>query len=782
MTPKTLSVLEFDKVRRRLADHTAFSGGRRLALDLLPSVDADEVRRRLRLTAEARDFADRKGGPGIEGAHDLREEIEGAVRGKVLMPAELLQVRDTVHAGRRLERAIGRERARWPELGALVERIEPCAALFDAIQGALDESGAVVDRASPNLRRVRGELRVAHDRLRRQIDGILAGMPREHLQEALVTQRGGRYVIPVKSEFRGRLPGVIHDMSDSGATVFVEPLAAVEAGNRIRQLEIEEEREVDRILRELSGYVAAEAGALEDTIAALAALDFAFAAASYGHALRAVTPEVVDAPRPMLDYPAARHPLIDPEAVVAVDVHVGREFRQLVITGPNTGGKTVTLKTIGLLTLMAQSGLQIPAADGARLAVFDGVYADIGDEQSIEQSLSTFSGHLTNIIGILAHAGAGSLVLLDELGAGTDPVEGAALAGALLDDLRAAGVTTVASTHYSELKVYAHGTEGVANACVEFDVATLRPTYELTIGLPGRSNALAIAERLGLPAPIVAAARRGLAVSDVAMEDLLAEIRAARKGAVEDRSAAALARREAEDWARKLEVAVHDVEARRAEVLEEARRQARAEIEAAREAIQRLMRRAERVASAPDDIAEVRDTVERMVEVVEAHQAAPAKARIADEALQPGRLVHVTTFNQTGEILRLKGTKAEVQVGPMRLMVPLADLEPAEAEPEPAPELDRAPRLTRAAGAPASVPIELDLRGQRVEDGLDQLDRRLQEALLAGTPWIRVIHGHGTGAMKAAVRDALARYTFVTRSRRGERGEGGDGVTVVYLD
>lgn len=780
MNPKTLSTLEFDKVRRILAERCAFSGGRRLALALEPSSDPATVRAGLARVTEARDYQDRRGGPTLEGVHDLRPEIDGARRGKLLMPRELLEIRDTVAAARRLERAIGRERTRWPGLGALVERLEPCYAVFDAIQNAIDESGEVQDRASPALRRIRSELRIAHDRLRRQVEGILAGAARELLQEALVTQRNGRYVIPVKSEFRGRLPGVIHDMSDSGATVFVEPLATIESGNHLRQLELEEEKEVDRILRELAGFVAAESEALEDTIAALAELDLAFAAAELGAAWRAVTPEIVEGAAPILDLPRARHPLIDPERVVPIDLAIGADYRILVITGPNTGGKTVALKTAGLLALMAQAGLQIPAAEGARLGIWDGVFADIGDEQSIEQSLSTFSGHLTNIVAILAEATPHSLVLLDELGAGTDPVEGAALAGALLEHLRARGITTLASTHYSELKAYAYGTPGVANASVEFDLETLRPTYELTIGLPGRSNALAIAERLGLPGAIIEAARAGLPVTDVAMEDMLAEIKSARDRSRADAALAAEARGDAEDWARRLERAHADLEGERAEILNTARAQAKGELEVAREAVEKLLRRAEREDRAAAGLAEAAATLGEMAEILDTEIPRPSpQLAPARETLLPGSRVRVRSFDQTGDLLRVTGDSAEVQLGRMRMAVPLADLEliagPAREEPP-----EAAPRLLRSAGAAPG--IELDLRGQRVEEGLERLDAYLYEAHLAGLPWVRIIHGHGTGAMKAAVRDALAHYPFITRQRRGERGEGGDGATVAYFE
>ena len=914
MNPKTLAVLDFDKVRRQLADHTTFSAGRALAMALAPSTDPATVHLGQARTREARDYQDRRGGAELGGAHDMRAQIEAALRGKALIPQELLDIRDTVTAARRMRRALSRDRGRWPALAELSERLEPCPALYDAIQATLDDNGDVLDSASPALRRIRRELRVARERVMRQLEGMVSqGAVREHLQEALITQRSGRFVLPVKSEFRSRVPGVVHDTSDSGATVFIEPLSIIEPGNTLRHLELEEEKEVDRVLRALSGFVAAEADALNDSIAALAELDLAYACGEYAHQLHAVEPQLVEgtrkvreqqvveqasvplgqamvlpsqawdqsdpasaapgqspdqleqvsqpsdrspgrpdvvgvgqpkAPRrsrdpgrmreepipPLLDFPRARHPLLDPATVVPVDVRVGEDFRLLVITGPNTGGKTVTLKTVGLLVLMAQSGLQIPAAEGARLTVLDGVFADIGDEQSIEQSLSTFSGHMTNIIGILSTATDRSLVLLDELGAGTDPVEGAALAKALLEHLRARAITTVASTHYSELKVYAHNTSGVANASVEFDVESLRPTYELTIGLPGRSNALAIAGRLGLPAPIVEAARGELDTGSVDLEVMLTEIRDARRRAQSDRDAAADGRRQAETWAAKLETAVHEVEKERTSILNTARRQAAGELAAAHEAIGVLERRAEKAATAAQaaataaitapatsgagggaryaphsgagapypsgtpgaeaavaagaaaEVAAARREIERLTGIVVPEPEAPTPLPAGLEALRPGHQVRVISFNGTGEVVRLHGDEAEIQLGRLRLNVPLTDLEfLPQTQTQAPPPPPTATRVNRAPEARADVGIELDLRGMRVEEGLDEMERHLDDALLAGMPWVRIIHGHGTGAMRQAVRDALRHHPAVDRSRPGEKGEGGDGVTVAYM-
>lgn len=810
MNAKALRLLEFHKLRQHLAERADFSLGRRLALELEPSPDLGEVRARQALTAEARDLIARRGGQDLSGAHDLRPELQSAALGRCLIPGELLELRDTLAVARRLQRTIGRDDAHWPGLAAIAEALEPSPALHDAIQQALDDDGKVRDEASPALRRIRKELRIAAERLRRQLESLLGqeGL-RGVLQEALITQRNGRYVIPVKADFRGRVPGVVHDTSDSGATLFVEPLGVVEAGNRLRELELDEEKEIDRILRELSGLAGAEAEPLAESIAALGDLDLAFAAARLAAEQRAVPPRLLEGAAPQLDFPLARHPLLDPETVVPVSIRVGRDFHQLVITGPNTGGKTVSLKTAGLLVLMAQAGLQIPADEDASLAVFGDVFADIGDEQSIEQSLSTFSGHMTNIVAILAQADATGLVLLDELGAGTDPAEGAALAGAILQELLQRGVRCIASSHFSELKAYGHATPGVANASVEFDAATLRPTYRLTIGLPGRSNALAIAGRLGLPEAILARARSGLEVSDLAMEEMLARIQAAEREAEAERLAAGRAREAAEAWAQKLERALHQLESERADLLRQARQEAQAELGAAREAVSSLLRRAEKAeaaargaaarglrpaaggaAAAPipepgageavADLKAAMGQLDALRGIVDQAVPKPKRQVLGERPLGPGDLVKVARLDQTGEVIKVQGDQAELQLGRLRMTVPIADL---DRLPRAAPEaLTSDARLHRSASAPDTVPVQLDLRGMRVEEGLEALDRYLHEALLAGLPFVRVIHGHGTGAMKTAVREALRRSSIVRRSRAGAQNEGGDGATVVYFD
>lgn len=778
MIDKTIRVVEFDKVLARLAGHTAFSAGHRLALDLRPSADVGEVRRRQALTREARDVSDRRNVDLLGGARDVRDIVEAAVRGRMLLPDELLAVLATLGAARRSKAALTRESALWPHLAAIASIIDAAPAVHDVIQEALDEEGQVRDDASPALRSLRHGNRVARDRIVRQIESIARGAARDFMQDAPVTQRNGRWVLPLKADFRARIPGVVHDTSDSGQTVFVEPLQVVESGNAYRQGLIEEEREVERILRALSADVANQADAIHASVEALAEIDLAFACAAYGRSIIGVTPDIVDDGPPRFRFDAARHPLLDPETVVPIDIHAGEHFRLLVVTGPNTGGKTVALKTVGLLVLMAQSGLQIPAEEGASLSVFEGVYADIGDEQSIEQSLSTFSGHMTNIVKTLERAGERSLVLLDELGAGTDPTEGAALAGAILEWLRERRVTTIASTHFTELKAYAWSTDEVANASVEFDVESLRPTYVLSIGLPGRSNALAIAARLGLDAGIIDRARQGMSVSQVEMEDMLNAIRQTNRAASEDRAAAAAARKAADEWSAKLEQALADIRTERAEMLNAARRQAEQELEAAREALDAILKRAEGREAARELLHDELDTIESILATQE--RTGGAKA-LDPTLLQPGCRLRVLSFGQVGDMLDISanGDEVEVQLGILRLRVPLNDIEyvgpPEEHEP-----LRSATRVVRRDGA--SDGMQVDVRGMRIDEAIDAVERTLDDALLSDSPWVHIIHGHGTGALKRSLRDRLRTHPSVTRTRPGERTEGGDGVTIAYFD
>jgi DNA mismatch repair protein MutS2 len=789
LNPKYLETLELDKIREQVAELTAFSAGHELALALEPATDLVEVQRRQSETAEARALLSVRPGLTLGGVHDVRPLLKSARIGATLEASALLDVQSTLLGGKALRRAILGEEEQYPVLAATAERIEECPKLVTEIGRCINDRGEVVDNASPALSRIRRELSVAHDRLLDRLNKLLGSSANaRYLQEALVTQRGGRYVIPLKAEFKGRIPGIVHDQSASGATLFIEPLAVVDLGNQWRQLQLDEQREVERILNALSAAVGEQAAEIEATVEALAQLDVALAKAEYGYQLRAVQPDLLEAVGATSDksssasFPEylhllhARHPLLPAEAVVPIDVRLGGDFAIVVITGPNTGGKTVALKTVGLLAAMAQCGLQIPAAEGSKLRVFSGLYADIGDEQSIEQSLSTFSSHMTNIIAILDEAGEGSLVLLDELGAGTDPTEGSALGRAILTQLLERRVPAMVTTHYTELKLFAQATAGVENAAVEFDVRTLSPTYKLSIGSPGQSNAFAIARRLGLPEEIISQAEGLISAEDKEADRILDRIRSSRKevGRAMNAAQTTLASaREKEKEARRL---LREVERQRQELLAEARQQ----LEAVRDEQRRWQENVEREAVTRQWLDEA---AKRLEQVEEAQEAAEATVRpppttqplAPTERLQVGDAVWVESLQQAGQLLALDEDEAEVQVGAFRARVPIVDLErrstPSQVTGQDRVTVDLSPRpLPR---------VELNLRGQRVEEALSELDKYLDDAYLAALPYARIVHGKGTGALRDAVREALADHPLVASFRPGELNEGGDGVTVV---
>jgi DNA mismatch repair protein MutS2 len=779
MDPRHARTLELPKILERLASYTAFSAGAEKARALEPSWLFQEIRDRLDTTTEAAALLEARPQTTVGGARDVRSQVEAAERGATLLPGDLLDVRGTLMASRSLQQPLIRLRNQFPRLADIAQRIAPCPQLSDEIGCCLDERGQVRDGASDKLARIRRALDTAHSRLMDKLQRMIAD-PRNapYLQETLVTRREGRYVIPLKADFKGRIPGIVHDRSASGATLFIEPLSVVDLNNTWRELQVEEEQEVRRILADLSALVAAHGAAIRHTVDALADLDLAFAKARYAEDSQATAPELVPRPAAVVRYLQARHPLLDPETVVPIDVEMDSENHVLVITGPNTGGKTVTLKTVGLLTLMAQSGLHIPAAPGSALSTFHAVYADIGDEQSIEQSLSTFSSHLTNILSFIDQADDHTLVLLDELGAGTDPSEGSALARALLEAFRQRGATTLVATHYPELKAYAQVTPGVQNASVEFDAETLQPTYHLTIGLPGRSNAFAIARRLGLDEVILRAAENMVGRDERQTEDLLEDLHQLRLQAVRSRDEAQAARRGAEREAEELRRRLAQIEEERAEILEEAYQEAQAELEALRKEVRALRQRLQATSAEAEVVA-----IERQVEDLEA--AAPEKPEPPPppapatpppaRPLEVGDRVWVAALSAEGEVLSLEGNQAEVQVGPARTWAPVGQLE-LRGAPEPRPEPARTSYET-----PTSVETRIDLRGLIVEDALVELDRYLNTASLANLPWTHIVHGKGTGALRRAVRQFLSRHPLVKSYRAGEPGEGGEGVTIAHL-
>ncbi|MGQ9709358.1 MAG: endonuclease MutS2 [Anaerolineae bacterium] len=788
---KHWQTLEFPKILERLAAHTSFSAGAEKARALAPSTDPAEIRERLATTTEARRFLSLYPLTDLGGARDVRPMVEAARREAVLDPADLLDIAQTLQTARRLRQTVARQEAHFPRLAAVAARLEPCPELVAAIERVLDERGEVRDDASSALARIRSERRTVHDRLITRLQRIISSPETApFLQEPIITMREGRYVVPLKADFKGRIRGIVHDRSASGATLFIEPLSVVELGNTWRELQVAEDQEIRRILADLSARVAARGAEILETVDALADLDLAFAKARYADELDAVEPLLADG-KPERDGTRlrllrARHPLLDPATVVPIDVILDGGTHVLVITGPNTGGKTVTLKTVGLLALMAQSGLHIPADENSLLPVFAAIYADIGDEQSIEQSLSTFSAHLTNILSFIHQADEHSLVLLDELGAGTDPAEGSALARALLETFRQRGAVTLVATHYPELKAYAQLTPGVCNACVEFDPETLRPTYRLTIGIPGRSNALAIARRLGLDEAIVRRAEALLSPQERQTEHLLADLHRLRLEAARARDEAYAARAEAQRLTEELHRRLARIDEERAAILEQARREALEELERLREEVRALQQQWRRihllspaaqdvsgVPHPPPPVAEAEAELNRLETEVEESFRAP-EPLLPTGPLQPGDTVWVKSLRAIGELRTLVDDEVEVQVGPLRVRVPARELE-RRAPPAPVVE----PSGVRY--APPTAPLRLDLRGQTVEEALERLDRYLDTAALAGLPWAHIVHGKGTGALRQAVRDFLRRHPLVRSYRSGEEGEGGDGVTVVVL-
>jgi DNA mismatch repair protein MutS2 len=782
MDQRSIALLEFPAVRERLAEATSFPPSRRLAETLEPSSDPVIVVRTLDETDQMRSLLEDRPGVGIGSARDIGPAIERAARGGRLEPAQFLELADTLDATAHLATTLADERR--PLLRALGQDLHALPALRSTLARSFDPVGEMLDTASPRLGGLRAAVRVAYDRLRRRLDSLVGSELGGALQEPIVTLRNGRYVVPVKAEARARVKGIVHDASGSGQTLFIEPLVVVELGNAWREAQVAEAEEIARILDELSAFVAANATDLRDTLAALARFDFWASKAALSSDMRAVRAETTD--RFEVTLLSARHPGLTGK-VVPTDIRIGDGYTALVVTGPNTGGKTVTLRTLGLLSLMHQSGLHVPAAPGSRLPIWHDVFADIGDEQSIAQSLSTFSGHLRSIIRIVEHAGPGTLVLLDELGAGTDPTEGSALAQALLDHFIRAGALIAATTHYAELKAYAHTTTGVRNAAVEFDLETLSPTYRLTIGLPGGSQAFAIAERLGLDGSIVEDARSRLTESQRTFEATLASIRT-----TETETSDAL------DRARSAELRATE----QLRVAEEERRRARRERD---EAVAAARFEAERlVADLRTEVNTTRQALERETLTVAALDAAVDRAEADLERLPVGEgtpepvPVEARTWRLgerarsrsggwEGRIAALErgGKRATLEAGGMRVTVDVDDLVLASGGDSTRGERDTdAPASSEAAirmDRARSVASSLDLRGARVEEALEALARYLDDAGLAGLHKVLIIHGLGTGALRDAVRTEASSHPMVRSLRPGERGEGGDGATIVEL-
>ncbi len=781
MQQRVLKTLEFDKVRNQLIEHASSPLGREKAIALLPSVDFAEVSRLQEETDEAAKVLRLKGNVPLGGIHDIRPHVKRSQIGGMLSPHELIQVASTVHASRMMKRFVEdlQETTEVPILTGYTEGIIVLANLEESIRNAIDEGGELLDGASEALRSLRQQMRTREARVREKLESMIrSSNAAKMLSDAIITIRNDRFVIPVKQEYRSHYGGIIHDQSSSGQTLFIEPQSVVQLNNELQGIRVREQQEIERILSELSALTAEYHDELLQIVDIMGELDFMFAKARYGSKIKGSKPIVNDEGR--INLFQARHPLIPADEVVPNSIALGKDYSTIVITGPNTGGKTVTLKTVGLCTLMAQAGLQIPSLDGSEVAVFGSVYAEIGDEQSIEQSLSTFSSHMVNIVEILNKVDYKSLVLFDKLGAGTDPQEGAALAISILDEVYKRGARVIATTHYPELKAYGYNREGVINASVEFNVETLSPTYKLLIGVPGRSNAFEISKRLGLKESVIETARSYISADSNEVENMIASLETSRKQADRDRDEANQLLKDAEKLHKDLQKQMAAYYEKKDELAEKAKVKAASIVEKAKEEAEEVIRDLRKLRL--EKGAEVKEH-----ELIEAKrrlgEAAPepakvkkgSKAKPAKHEFKPGDEVKVLTFDQKGHLVeRVNDKEWQVQIGILKMKVKESDMEyintpkPAETRP-----------IATVKGRDFHVGLELDLRGERYEDALMRVEKYIDDALLAGYPRVNIIHGKGTGALRQGVQEYLRNHRSVKKIRFGDAGEGGTGVTVV---
>lgn len=782
MQEKILKTLEFDKIKQLLIEHASSTLGERRIKELKPSSSFTEVVMMQEETDEAAQVLRLKGNVPLSGIYDIRPHIKRAAIGGILNPIELMQIASTMYVGRTMKRFIEGlidEEMDLPILAEKAEQIAVLTSLEHQIKNAIDDNGDVLDSASETLRHIRQGLRANERRIREKLEGLIRSRnAAKMLSDAIITIRNDRYVIPVKQEYRSNYGGIVHDQSSSGQTLFIEPQSIVDLNNQLREWHMKEQQEIERILSELSSAVAEVVDDLTIMLERLADLDFIFAKALYGRAMKGSKPTMNQ--NGIIRLFKARHPLLPIDKVVANDISLGKDYTSIVITGPNTGGKTITLKTIGLCTLMAQAGLQIPALDGSELAVFTDVFADIGDEQSIEQSLSTFSSHMVNIVEILKHVNHESLVLFDELGAGTDPQEGAALAISILDEVYQRGARVVATTHYPELKAYGYNREGVVNASVEFDVETLKPTYRLLIGVPGRSNAFEISRRLGLANNIIEHAKSYVGADTNQVENMIAALEKAKREAEKEQQEARELVKEAEKMHRDIQKRMMEFYEHRDQLYAKAEEKAAKVVDAAKEKADEIIR-------------DLRNMQMNTRANVKEHELIDAKKRLEEAAphldktrkqlasqkrqhtFTAGDEVKVISFNQKGTLLEKVGDHEwQVQMGIMKMKVKESDLEFVQSQQKVVTK-----PLATVKGKDYHVSLELDLRGERYEDALSKVEKYIDDALLAGYPRVSIIHGKGTGALRSGVQEYLKHHRSVKRIRLGDAGEGGSGVTIV---
>ncbi|GAB1771538.1 endonuclease MutS2 [Priestia aryabhattai] len=784
MQSRIFHVLEFNKVKEQLQKKVASSLGREKVANLIPSTQYEEVVKWQEATDEATTVLRLRGNVPLGGIFDVRPSVKRAEIGGTLSSNELLDVASTIYAARQvkqfIEQVVEDEDLQLPIIIEHIEKLMPLPEVEQTIKMSIDENGTVLDGASDQLRGIRQKLRSTESRIREKLESLIrSSSAQKMLSDAIVTIRNERFVIPVKQEYRSAYGGIVHDQSSSGATLFIEPQAIVTLNNELQEAKVKEKQEIERILIALTVQVAEVANELRQNVYLLGELDFMFAKGRYSHELKASKPKMND--RGYIKLVKAKHPLIAQEDVVANDIELGDQYTSIVITGPNTGGKTVTLKTLGLFTLMAQAGLQIPALDGSEMAVFKHVFADIGDEQSIEQSLSTFSSHMVNIVDILQKVDHESLVLFDELGAGTDPQEGAALAISILDQVYERGARVVATTHYPELKAYGYNREGVVNASVEFDIETLSPTYKLLIGVPGRSNAFEISKRLGLSAEVIERAKGYIGSETNKVENMIASLEDSRRQSEHELEEAEQLRKEAQKLHKELQSQIIEFNEKRDKLYEKAEEKAQATVQAASEEAEKIISDLRKMSQKnhalvkEHELIEARKRLEDAVPTLEKSKKKPAVPKKQERTLQAGDEVKVLSWGQKGTLVeRVSNNEWQVQMGIMKMKVKEKDLEyisspkPVETKP-----------LATVKGKDYHVNLELDLRGERYENALIRVEKYIDDALLANYPRVSIIHGKGTGALRKGVQEYLKNHRSVKNIRFGEASEGGSGVTVV---
>ena len=791
MNPKALKTLEYNKIIDKLTEFAGSALAKEMCRNLQPSTDLYEIQALQKETSDALSRIYQKSAVSFRGVRDIRGSIKrleiGAIIGinELLSICSLLEVCSKVKAYSRNDRDPDFE----DSLEAMFQALQPLTPVSSEIRRCIASEEELNDDASPALFKIRRSMRQINDKVHAQLQTMVNGSARTYLQDAVVTMRNGRYCIPVKAEHRGQIPGMIHDQSSTGSTLFVEPMAVIKLNNDLRELELKEEKEIEMILATLSARCGEETEALRDDLDLLTKLDFIFARAQLSRSMNGTQPDFNEEGRILIK--KGRHPLLDKKKVVPIDIQLGKDFELLIITGPNTGGKTVSLKTVGLFTLMGQAGLHIPAFDHSELSVFHEVFADIGDEQSIEQSLSTFSAHMTNTVSILKEADDRSLVLFDELGAGTDPTEGAALAIAILSNLHRRGSRVMATTHYSELKVFALSTPGVENGCCEFDVETLRPTYRLLIGVPGKSNAFAISQKLGLSQDIIEEAKTHLTKQDEDFEDLLADLEQKRVTIEQERDQINSYKEEIRELKQRLESKQEKLDLSRDKILREANEQARNILQEAKDYADTTIRNFQKYGKAAGVSAKdmekergkLREKMSTVDKKLSAKNAAPKKShkQLTAKDLHIGDSIKVLSLNLKGTVSTLPDAKGNlfVQMGILRSQVNIRDLEKLDDTVITGGNFSKTGSGKIKMSKSASVSTEINLLGKTVDEAIMELDKYLDDAYIAHLPSVRIVHGKGTGALRKGVHNYLRRQKHVKSYRLGEFGEGDAGVTIV---